>query len=259
MAEVIRDQPVDGSVVFVHEDGDVFVDALAERIEARGHSTRKIRACEVASVSFRWEERRVQIDGEQVSGLVFRASPDADFGLEFEEADVDFVNAEVKAIWLGLMQLPLPVLNRLDAEVWYSMSEWPVWRRRFVDCGIPVAPLVVGSGGRGERTWLPWGGGKLPEPDAVSARALSCATTGAGEIEQVVFCEGEVLGHRSGHALSRAARAAKSWGITLMGVAVNVRDEIVMATSFPGLDETLIPAVSDRVAGRFDEALISRR
>jgi N-methylhydantoinase A len=44
----------------------------------------------------------------------------------------------VSSAWLAIMQRPtIAAVNRLDAELWTTRSEWAVWRRRLLAAGVP--------------------------------------------------------------------------------------------------------------------------
>lgn len=239
-----------GRVILVDDPSDPFTDSLAEALRARGYPVRRLPASQLAGLRVEVQIDRVLVEGRPLSALLFRASPHAFFGEGFAEGDSVFCSNEARATFLAVLHLPAVfVLNRPDAEQWYSASEWSLWRRRLKAEGVSVAPLVVGAppADPGWR-WLPWGGGVVRPPGTAVRRTFASALVDAGRIEQSICCCGHLIDGPDVPAVRRASEVLTAYGTGLASITSDTEGRVVVCTSHPDIPEPIVPRATDVIA-----------
>src|SRR5215216_2617418 len=167
----------EGVVVVVDDGTDALAADAARALRAAGTPVRPIAAGDLARAPLELTATTARLDGSEVGAVLFRAGWRSWLAEGFEEQDADFCSSETVAAWLSLLDLEsVLAINRSDPELWFSSAEWPVWRRRLEQAGVPVTPLEIGeASGADDRHWLPWGGGVARQPGARAARCLAAA------------------------------------------------------------------------------------
>jgi hypothetical protein len=187
------------------------------------------------------------LKGTPITAAVFRATSDACLADSFCDDDRSFANAETRSIWLHVLSLPsIRCVNRSDAELWFALQEWPVWRGRFAAAGVLVSPLAVGDVSL-ERpgSWLHWGGGTSAGPtDAGVRRAFCAAVAGTSNLIRSVWCCGRVIGGPTSNAIERAGHVLRSHGIVLASIDADASGNVVTVTTRP----VMSPAISEPAA-----------
>jgi hypothetical protein len=245
-----------GLIVIVHSDDDQLAPAVADELVARGHHVRRLAAARLAASPLTLTPQEARLEGEQVAGVVFLCRPDGDFG----GADRAPCSNEARAAWLALLQLPTVVTaHRPDAELWYSSSEWSVWRRRLVAAGLPVADLVVGDHpDEADAMWLPWGGGvsKAPEPGA--RRAFAPALARRSSMAHSVWFGGECLDGAAEPEAGAAAQVLRAHGAELAGITRDAWGRVMVTTAHPHVAGGAVTRVAQRIGAFYAPALHRR-
>ena len=236
-------------VVVVEDARDGLGRQVAAALTGLGHKVSRYDVESLAHAPFSWGARGLWIGGEPVDAFSFHPRPA--FGAALERPP------SVGPIWVGLHALELPLLNRVDAEVWAASLEWPIWRRRFALAGVAVAPVEI-DGPRG-------GSGPRDAARSRAARGVDSRRRGhrirsseSGVRERVVVCCGEVVGGVASPTARRVAALGRAWGLRLLGLLLDEADALVTCTAFPTLLEHETPVVGDRVARDIDEDLARR-
>jgi hypothetical protein len=241
-------------VVVVADEVDCLAAALRQELRQRACSVRQVTASQLAALRVNVSGSQVLVEGTPISGLIFRARSDGPFSQGFAEADADFCANEARAAWLSALQLPgLFVLNRPDAEVWYSASEWSVWHRRFEAAGLPVVPLAVGAlPGSGGGWWLPWGGGVATPPGPAVRRTFAAAVADAGVLSRNLCCYGESIDGPEEPVIEAVCRVLSHYGISLATVTTDEQGRVVSCSTQPEVPDLVAPKAAHRISEAWD-------
>lgn len=248
--------------VVIGDERDAITPALACALDHVG--------CEVVCLpSGRLAAQRVHVaadgafvDGHPLAAVTFCTRPATNLSLGFAEQDADFCSAEARAAWLAVIHLPaVTTVNRWDPEVWYSASEWAIWRRRFGKAGVPQTPLVVGVPREGpDWTWLPWGGGgSVATPCPRACRALAPALAATDEVRVHVWCDGEVLEGLDIPVVQLAGAVLRRYGIRFATIATDRAQRVISCTTHLETPAYLASSVAQRLVEAIDEDLHCRR
>lgn len=239
--------------VAVIVDGDI--DGLARSVrairESRGLPTRYVHAGLLASCRTTIRGGEAFLDGDRVGSVLFRAHSDDCFANEYTEHDRAFCSDEVKATWLAIQHLSsVRAVNPLDAELWYSRSEWSVWYRRLRASGVPVVPLAVGDVlGEGDEWWIPWGGGIATPPGRFARRALGTAVAACAAVHGTTFCMRNNVDDVQGALRYRSIEAVlRAGGAQLAGASVAPDVGVLGCTSHPEFADHVLEDVATAVA-----------
>lgn len=212
----------------------------------------RIDAARLALAPLSLSREAAELDGLEVKALLFRAAPGAYFGDGFTAEDGPFCSGEAAAAWLAVMGLPdVTCVNRLDAELWYTTSEWAVWRRRLEVAGVRLAPLSVGDVSADEpMLWLPWIGGMARPPGPNARRCFAAALSPRERVERAVWCDGRWISGRAGPAAADAVEVLDAHGVRLAEVLVS-RHGVLACSAHPQLDERTTAIAANRIVEAF--------
>jgi hypothetical protein len=200
-----------------------------------------------------------KVEGRRVGALFVRALPRADFGGGFAPDDAAFSSSEVRSALLAVMALPsVAVVNRATPETWFSFSEWPAWRRRMGQAGVPLAALSTGGGDAPSGAWwLLWGGGIVPVPSREARKAFGAAVFAAEQLRRSLWCYGEIVAGASTPSARLAGRVLARFGINLAEIVTCDDDRFVSCTTHPAVPEQTA-GVAERIAVALDGHLRRR-
>jgi hypothetical protein len=142
-------------------------------------------------------------------------------------------------------------LNRWDAEVWYSSSEWAVWRSRFAAAEVSLSPIVIGRySAEAQRSWLPWGECTLIESPRAPA-SLGAAFVAADALQWTLWCAGLIFGSRCA-SVRDACEVLHDYDIELAAIAIDSDERVVCCTTFPGVPDNLLITLAMRILDHLD-------
>jgi hypothetical protein len=240
----------DQVTVVVDDASDSLGRSVADALRRRRRPVHHVPAERLGLLRVHVEGARASIDGRQLGGVLFRASPWARFGSGFDTDDASFAQAEVTATWLAITRLPTVIaVNRLHPEASVTFSEWPVWRRCLADVGVAQVELAVGDADRGGATWLPWGGGMASAPGPVARRSFATALTSAVGLRRSVWLDGERLAGTGSPPAERAAAHLADIGLRFVGILTDSSGRVATATAYPRVPDDAVPKVAERLGG----------
>lgn len=247
-------------VIIVDDGTDSLAQTVNELLRLRGFGAYLVPVGRLATCRVAVTPREAFIEGQPVRGVLFRARPDAQFSEEFIKEDRFFCTSEARALWLEMLQLhTLTVVNRPDGELWYSSSEWCVWRRRLRARGVPVAELAAGDVSAGDGwSWLPWGGGVLPSPVPEIRRMFGAAITRSKVFNRSSWCYGRVMSDCNRPVVRDAIAVLEDWGIRLGALLTDASDRVVSCTAYPTIPDVLVRDVALRVTEALGASLHNR-
>lgn len=242
---------MDASAIYlvVGGEGDLVADTAGDELGRRRLPARRLEPAALASAPLTVTPDGAAWDGRPVAGVAFLARPGGPFSDGFDDGDASFADNETRALWSAVLSLPgLWTLNRGDAETWFTSSEWPVWRRRLGDAGVPLAPLHVGGeAADGDAGWLPYGGGGVgPLPPAGAGPYLAAAFAAAPEESTAVWCCGRRLDGPAGAADRRLAAAMERWGCRYFAASFDGDGRLLRLLTFPDIADPVVAADAGR-------------
>jgi hypothetical protein len=239
---------------------DQLADAVEQALAARSWPSSRRLPGELASTPLVLDEQTARLGDEPVGAVVFRARPDMHFGEDFDERDAGFASSEARAAWLALTHLPsVSAINRLDAELWFSSAEWPIWRRRLVRAGVRVVDLAVGDAAAGEgATWLPWGGGLTQAPPRSVRRTFATALVDLQALQTTVTCCGAVLDGPDLEVTRAASAVLAADGARLAAIVTDDRERIVSCTAYPYVPPAAVQEAAESIVEALDADLAGR-
>lgn len=231
--------------VIVDDGTDPVAGEAMRSLRATPTAVRRLAAGDLARAPLELTGTGARLAGREVGAVFFRAATRTWFANGFEEADAEFCNAETASAWMALLDLePVLAINRSDAELWFSDSEWSVWRRRLIEAGVAVTPLTVGAAtSTDERRWMPWGGGLARMPGPRAARCLAAAEPVHSVARTSVWLRASVVAGDSSPGARAAAAVMADHGATFAEVRVAGDDTVFACSSRP-----LMPSASEAVA-----------
>jgi len=222
---------------------DKLTGAVAERLSQRGERWRWLVPANLGSTSVSIDAQDLYIDGEHASGVLWRARPEADFSVEFAEADRVFVDSEVRSFWLAALNLPgLATTIRPDAALFFSRSGWMLWRDALGRQGVSLSPLHYGSP-QSAGAWLPYGTSRLRKPPPPAVRPqLGAAVARSMEAVEVLFarglrCGSELLSPAAQANVERAVRVLEPGGLAFGEMLVDTSGSILAVDALPQVDD----------------------
>jgi hypothetical protein len=209
---------------------------VAGLLESLGESVLKKSARFLADLKVTLEPDRFLVEGRQVSGILFRATPDSRFSDSFSSEERPFVDAEIRAVWLAAMQIEsILAINRHDAGSWFEGSGWSVWRRRLIEQGVPVSRFWFGDDGAGD-DWQ-WHLHSLPSvrpaPGRKTRRALAAPVTGSVAHQTTLLVDDLLLPGSPQPASAKTADLLRSWGIRLAGIVSDDEGKVLSVDTLP--------------------------
>jgi hypothetical protein len=248
-------------VAVVRGDDDLLCDILVEYLQAQSIMTVQILAGALGGLRVSLQSDRFDVEGNQVMGVLFRVSPDVSFSDNFVVDDQPFCNTEVGAVWLAALNLSTVLaINRLDAVAWFDGTRWPVWRRKLLQQGLPVAPFSYGEApSRDHALWYPYGSGSLvPAPEPITQRIFCTALTSTKETHSSLVLGGKVIsGHRHPNVVSAALFMAEI-GAPLVEITVDDKGYVLACNTLPAMrDLTQVRQVAQSLADLFHDHMSS--
>jgi hypothetical protein len=247
-------------ILVVGPASDALTSRLIEAPMPNGFSILHVEPQRLASLSLTLHAGECQVAGRPLAAVLFRAHPAAAFACEYARADQPFVDSEVSAIWLAVLNLPsVWTLNRYDAEMWYDGLRWPVWQRRLESDGIPTTPFSIGGrvAARSDSRWLPYGGEGLqpvvdPRTHALLGSALVCS---AGADRALMVC-GRVIEGASCSAAVFLAEHLENMQIRLAEATFDDEGSVLQLNTLPAIeDSTTAATVSRRIVEKIHDHL----
>jgi hypothetical protein len=204
-----------------------------------------------------------RVEGQPLDALVFLTDPITSFTADFAHEDRDFCDAEVRATWLAILNLPtVATVTRWLPEEWSSLGEWAIWRRRMISHGVCVSPMSFGANGdaASDSTWFPFSSGAAQRvPGRFGRRALGPAVSQARLATSTIYCCGEIVAGPDTPQVRRAVAVLELYGTQLAAIMLDEEGRVLMCTSRPAICEiSLAHAVAEKVAEHLDAA-VSRR
>jgi hypothetical protein len=249
--------------VVVADDADPLAEAIASALIERGVETRLVPVSQLALEAIAFDAATATLGGRVVDTAVFLAKPTASFGGDFTHEDAEFCNAEVRAAWLGLLNVPsVATVTRWTAEEWASFGEWAIWRRRLVSEGIACSPIAFGTGPPAEHArWMPFSSaGTHPVPGPLGRRLLALPVTGAEPAKTSIWCCGRVVAGTESALIDRCGEVLESYGTRLASIVLDSNGAVFACTSRVDIrDEQTISLVALTVAGQLHADLARRR
>jgi hypothetical protein len=243
-----------GIAVVVDDQSDSLASKVASELSRSQLSVRHLTASRLGLVELYVERDLVLVDGARLSAAFFRAGPWSRFDEGFESDDAAFASMEVSAAWLAVLNNPsVATINRLDAEVWTSRSEWPIWRRRMLAARIPCVDIDVGGVEGDYSHWLPWGGGIALPPGAASRRLFASALTGATDLSSTVWFGGQSI--PESEASTEAVQVLLQHGVELAGITLDSAGRVALCTTYPEVDDETADIAAPRIAERLSKGL----
>jgi hypothetical protein len=231
---------------------DPILAPLCEGLADRSLLVRTVEPRDLAAYPITATEVGASVGGIPIEVALFRAGVDDSLSDSFAEGDRSFATNEVRSVWLHLSSLPaIRTVNRADPSSWFALSEWALWRRRFGEVGVPVAPLMVGDvepPPRGQ--WVLWGGGEtaIPENPAVR-RSFGAALVPSDRLERSLWCVDRILSGPDGPAVQAASAVLRAHGVALADIGTDGRGRLWGATSRPVVPPDLAARVAELLAG----------
>jgi len=242
-------------------DSDAVAGSLTTGLRGRAWEVIQLPPDSLASTTLHVQGDAAFLAQRPLAAVAFCGFPTWSQNRGFAPEDDAFCGAEARAAWLGVLQLrTVSAINRWDAEVWYSSSEWSVWRRRFVRAGVPLSAVSVGKAHAApEWTWLPWGGaGFQARPQAGACHALASATLPARGLHRSIWCDGTVLTGDMSPVLMRAGTVLRQYGVRYATLLLDEDERIVTATSSLIAPVEHTTTVAQRFLELYDADLHSR-
>lgn len=237
----------------VDDQADPLAAAVAAELERLRIAVRHIVASGLGLANLNFERDEVMFDGLRLTAVFFRAGPWTPFAEGFRADDASFASMEVSSAWLAIINRPtIAAVNRPDAELWTTRSEWAVWRRRLLAAGVPCIDLDVGSVDGEYAHWLPWGGGVASPPGEAPRRLFASALTKATGLTSSVWFAGRT--YPDTRCPPELGGVLNRHGIELAGITVDDDGRMAAVTARPPVDEgtahVLAPLIAQRLAQR---------
>jgi hypothetical protein len=188
---------------------------------------------------------------------IFLPSPLTRFIVDFDAADRDFCDAEVRAVWLAIINMDsVATVTRWSPEEWTSLGEWAIWRRRLIEADVPVTPMSFGAVATEDASaerWLPFSSATTHSiPGKLARGSLAPAIARCGVGASAIWCCGEIVAGPDLEPVRRAAAVVAEHRIGLAAITLDDQHRVLACTSRP---EIRIPAHAHRIGARIAERL----
>jgi hypothetical protein len=248
--------------VVVGAVADPLAESVATSLDQRGIETRRIDASRLALEPVALDADSATLDGRTIDAAIFLAEPMASFGGDFVPEDADFCDAEVRATWLALLNLPsVATVTRWTAEEWASLGEWAIWRRRLLTEGVPCSPLAFGVDPTdGDIRWMPFSSSDTHAvPGPVGRRLMVPPLTSAQPTTASIWCCGQVIAGPDSEIVHRCGRVLERYGTRLASIVLDERGAVFACGSrLQILDESTAHAVAESVSDQIHADLSGR-
>jgi hypothetical protein len=117
-------------VVVVAVPSDLLAQLVATSLLYAHVPTCQLSPSNLSEVDLEWHGDQITINGQPVSGLLWRTGPAA-----------GSLDPRVTASWLAAASFPsMRAVNAYDPTAWRRGAGWSVWKDRLDECGVPVQP-----------------------------------------------------------------------------------------------------------------------
>jgi hypothetical protein len=238
--------------VVVGEANDLLAQALSASLTQRGLQAQFIDAADLALQPIQLRNTEARLNGRGIDVAVFLAEANRSFGGDFTVEDRDFCDAEVRAIWLALLNLPsVKTLTRWTAEEWASMGGWAIWRRRLSGAGIPLTSMSFGSApDAAAARWFPFTSTRTHTlPGGLGRRVLVPPLTGQEPVSSAIWCCGQVIAGPDLDVVRACGSVLENYGTRLASITLDEEGRVFACASRLHIsDMTLAIRVADRAA-----------
>lgn len=251
-----------GVLLLIGSAADETSQGACERLEGLGSAWRSLAPEELASACVTLSSDGARLDGEPVAGVIFLGRPSAGLSDAFAESDQGFADHETRALWVALLSHPnVWTVNRADTDLWFTHSEWPIWRRRLQAAGVTVAPLTAGGEpGDEDAGWLPYtGGGVGPLPPAGVGPFLGAAYATEPEATVAFWCCGRRLGGEPTPTEAALAWTMAEHDCRYFAATLDSLGRVLRLTIFPEIDSPVLAAEAGRLLAEEAHAHCYRR
>lgn len=242
-------------VAVVSSHADSLASEVSATLRARGIRTRDVSPGALGTLHVDLREDVFSIDGQPVGGIFFRSSPDSTFSEGFLADDRSFCDAEIGATWLAALHLEsIVAVNRYDAIAWFEGLDWPVWRRRLIEAGIPVSPFGFGEvRAEGPLYWCPYKSCAVEVASDPATRGVlgSAVTSSVHKQTTLMVCNYVIRGEANSNVLD-AGKLLHEAGVRLAQIATDLDGRILLVNTQPVISDihSVKPAV-DLLAGLY--------
>jgi hypothetical protein len=246
--------------VLIAPSRDLVSNALAEHLRTRGQVILHCVPEEAGDLKINVGGDQCRINGQQVSGILFRALPTSGFAHSYGAADQTFCDSELSAVWLAILNLPsVWAANSYDAEAWYDGLRWITWHRKLQRIGIPVWSRTYGgvTADASRRHWLPYTGSELQDAlDAKTHALLGSALGLAQEARRCLVVCGQVIDGERSAVASEVLVHLDRWNLRLAEIAVDEQGRIGRLDPLPDIGEVNVARnAAERLAKGYYEHL----
>ena len=117
-------------VVVVAVPSDLLAQLVATSLLYAHVPTCQLSPSNLDEVELEWHGDQVTINGQPVSGLLWRTGP-----------TTGSLDPRITASWLAAASFPsMRAVNAYDPAAWRRGAGWSVWKDRLDECGVPVQP-----------------------------------------------------------------------------------------------------------------------
>ena len=231
----------DPCIVVVAEKADPLARAVVADLPDRGDRVLYVAPADLGSFPVMFGKGIFFARGCVVCGILFRASYDNAFTVDFAEEDQHFSAAEFGALWLTALNCEsVLAINRYDAEAWFEGYGWTVWRRRLIKEGIPVSPFSFGEDCTGgPRFWLPYTNTLIrPAPGGMSRRTLGTALTGSKVKQTSLVVCGRVIAGERYPCVVDTMDMLRDEGVRIAEIATDSEERVLFLNTRPAFTDT---------------------
>jgi hypothetical protein len=249
--------------VVVGADADPLAEAVTASLSSRGVDTRRIDASQLALEALELDRDGATLGGRTIDAAVFLAEPTASFGGDFAREDAEFCDAEVRATWLALLNLPsIATVTRWTAEEWTSLGEWAIWRRRLLADGVACTALAFGMDpADGGTRWVPFSSSETHSlPGPAGRRMLVPPQTSAQPAGTSIWCCGRVVAGTDSQTVHRCGQVLERYGTRLASIVLDQDGAVfACASRLQVVDEPTVISIAESVADQLHADLSGRR
>ena len=252
-----------GELVIVARPADPVAAGVRRVVAGLGGSVAWYSPGELAALNVELTEAAFNVAQRTVRTVLWRVSPDMPLAESFCDGDRSFACAEVAATWIaGLNPQTTAVINRFDADAWYSGLRPQYWRDRLQAAGIGVTEIrVADQPVPADWQWSPYTTGEpceLPEQTARAVMASVCHCA-APLVPTVALC-GEVMTGCRDTNVQRAAAILDGWGVGLAALDSDADGRVHRVRVLPVFDDpSLLERVTAVLGGRLYDHCAARR
>lgn len=231
------------TVVVVSKGSDLLSKFFSEELHLKNIEVKEISEDILGDVQLSLKREVLTIEGHPIIGILFRAIPSSTFTKNFIDEDQRFCDAEIRATWLAALHLDsILVVNRYDAIAWFEGVNWPVWRRRFIQGGLPVSRFIFGDFNvKGRWSWYPYKYSlPYPPPSKIMCQFMGSALTPyVKRHASLVVCNEIVSGEEKPSAIA-ASNFLTNKGIQIAKITSDQKGLIVTVDTQPEISEARI-------------------